>query len=245
MKPESLAVLTIDDCWNRIGIAGDRSCPELERHIHCRNCPVFAEAAKGFFDRPAPEGYLAEWSRLLAVPTSPADSKDLSILIFRLGNEWLALRTHVVVEVTTPRLVHRIPHRSNDILVGLVNLRGQLQLQVSLHGLLGVDTSSLAVPTASASEHGGAPDMGHAPRLIVIKRDGHSWVFLAEEVLGVHRFAVSRLIGVPSNLANPENSFSQAVIHWREKSVGYLDDQRVFATLKGLAQLAKTSAAFP
>ena len=54
------------DCWNRIGVTGDRSCPELNTFVHCRNCPVFAAAARAFFDRPAPEGYLAEWSRWLA-----------------------------------------------------------------------------------------------------------------------------------------------------------------------------------
>ncbi len=32
--------------------------PELSSFIHCRNCPVFAAAARTFFDRPAPEGYL-------------------------------------------------------------------------------------------------------------------------------------------------------------------------------------------
>src|ERR1700733_11671904 len=53
------------DCWNHIGVAGDRSCPELETFIHCRNCPVFSAAARTFFDRPAPEGYLAGWSRWL------------------------------------------------------------------------------------------------------------------------------------------------------------------------------------
>ena len=54
------------DCWHRIGVSGDRSCPELNAFIHCRNCPVFAAAARTFFDRPAPEGYLADWSRWLA-----------------------------------------------------------------------------------------------------------------------------------------------------------------------------------
>ncbi len=43
------------DCWNRIGVNGDRSCPELTSFVHCRNCPVFAAAARSFFDRPAPE----------------------------------------------------------------------------------------------------------------------------------------------------------------------------------------------
>ena len=55
-----------EGCWHRIGVSGDRSCPELASFVHCRNCPVFAAAARGFFDRPAPEGYLAEWTRWLA-----------------------------------------------------------------------------------------------------------------------------------------------------------------------------------
>ena len=138
------------DCWNRIGTSGDRSCPELETHIHCRNCPVFASAARTFFDRPAPEGYLAEWTQWLAGSPEAgngeagtgADLSDrdlVSVLIFRLGQEWLAFRTQTVAEVTLPRPVHRIPHRSNEIFIGLVNLRGQLQLCISLHGLLGVE----------------------------------------------------------------------------------------------------------
>ena len=32
----------IDDCWNRIGIHGDKSCPLLAEHIHCRNCSVYS-----------------------------------------------------------------------------------------------------------------------------------------------------------------------------------------------------------
>ncbi len=55
-----------DDCWSHIGVSGDRTCPELSSVIHCRNCPVFTTAARTFFDRPAPEGYLADWSHWLA-----------------------------------------------------------------------------------------------------------------------------------------------------------------------------------
>src|SRR5207237_10066262 len=110
-------------CWHRIGGTGDRSCPELVAFIHCRNCPVFAAAARTFFDRPAPEGYLAEWTRWLAdsdglgprgETRANGDDEDdplaqregVSVLIFRLGGEWLAFRTRAVVEVTTPRPVH-------------------------------------------------------------------------------------------------------------------------------------------
>src|ERR1039458_5795110 len=140
------------DCWNHIGVSGDRSCPELNTFIDCRNCPVFATAARSFFDRRAPEGYLADWSRWLADSAGGARGDEaereddhvlshgeaVSVLIFRLGEEWMAFRSQIIAEVTLPRLVHRVPHRSNSILAGLVNLRGQVQLCISLHGLLGV-----------------------------------------------------------------------------------------------------------
>ena len=41
----------IDDCWNRIGIHGDKSCPLLAEHIHCRNCSVYSAAATRLLDR--------------------------------------------------------------------------------------------------------------------------------------------------------------------------------------------------
>src|SRR5215831_8786654 len=63
-----------EGCWHRIGVSGDRSCPELSTFVHCRNCPVFAAAARAFFDRPAPEGYLGEWATWLA--DSGADGRD-------------------------------------------------------------------------------------------------------------------------------------------------------------------------
>ena len=225
MTPElaTLALAAQGDCWNRIGISGDRSCPELEVHIHCRNCPVFATAARGFFRRPAPEGYLAECATLLAEAAEPAACEDVSLFLFRLRGEWLALRTTVIVEVTSPRPVHTIPHRSNEMFVGLVNLRGRLQLQFSMHGLLGVGPESPAAESDTAS------------RLVVVSREGRTWVFEAEEVAGVERFSRGQLGPVPSTLANPANSFSQAVIDWNDKSVGFLDDQRVFDALKGLS----------
>jgi len=210
------------DCWNRIGTSGDRTCPELETVVHCRNCPVHAAAARTFFDRQAPAGYLEEWTRLLAEPVAATLPDDLSVLIFRLGSEWLAVRTRVVVEVTLPRPVHRIPHRSDGTLIGMVNLRGQLHLLVSLHGLLGTDETA-AAPRGGESTQ----------RLIVMSHAGQTWVVSAEEVRGVKRLDRSELAPVPSNLANPSHSFSQAVVLWEGRSVGFLDDQRVFERLRG------------
>ena len=38
-------IAAIDDCWNRIGVRGDGSCPELKQYVHCRNCPVYSAGA--------------------------------------------------------------------------------------------------------------------------------------------------------------------------------------------------------
>ncbi|MGO9467617.1 MAG: chemotaxis protein CheW [Isosphaeraceae bacterium] len=224
------------DCWSRIGVSGDRSCPELIPFVHCRNCPVFAAAARSFFNRPAPEGYLEEWSRWLA----RSDERDaggldqrledsggfrphsavLSVLIFRLGAEYLAFRTDALAEVTRLHPVHRVPHRSNQILAGLVNLRGQVELCVSLHGLLGADAS--ATPT----------------RMVVLHdRDcRETWAFRVDEVLGVEYISRSDRHGVPSTLVNPAVGFSQAVLAWNGRSVGLLDEQRIFAALRRFGQ---------
>ncbi len=141
-------------------------------------------------------------------------------MIFRLGAEWLAFRTRTVAEVTTPRPVHRVPHRSNRVFAGLVNLQGRAELCVSLHGLLGVD----------------APWSSSPPRLVVLRdRDrAETWAFGADEVLGVHRVPRSQWRGVPSTLVNPAVGFSQAVLSWNGRSIGLLDEQRVFAAFRSL-----------
>lgn len=230
----SLPLATLDaHCWNEIGTGGDQSCPELKTYIHCRNCPVHARAAKAFFDRPAPEGYLADWTRLLALEKQAGDGDHVSVLIFRLHDEWLAVAAKALSEVTDPRPVHWIPHRSNAILEGLVNIRGQLLLCVSLHGLLSVDPTA---PPSRGGNEGAGGGRESLPRLVVIERKAERWAFLVDEVRSVHRIPQSDLRGLPSTLSRTSHRYSQAVFTWRDRSVGFLDDQRVIAGLGGLGR---------
>ena len=69
----------IGDCWNRIGVNGDRTCPALEEHVHCRNCPVFAGAARGSSTARPPTGYLAEWAELLGRPVEAGFGRRLGL----------------------------------------------------------------------------------------------------------------------------------------------------------------------
>ena len=91
---KSLPLSVIDppeQCWNRIGVRGDRSCPELLKFTHCNNCPVFAAAGRRFLDAPSPAGYLDEWTTRLAARDDTREGDESSVLVFRLGDEWLAL----------------------------------------------------------------------------------------------------------------------------------------------------------
>ena len=151
------------ECWRVVGVSGDRSCPELERFVHCRNCPVLGEAARGFFDRPAPAGYLEAWRAVLEEPVEAVEADTASLLVFRVDREWLALAAEALVEVTPVRRIHAIPHRRGTPLAGLVNIRGELQLCLSLHAILGLSGGPQSAVTPGVAT---GSDADAVPRLL-------------------------------------------------------------------------------
>ncbi len=214
----------VTDCWNQIGVRGDHSCPELPRVVHCHNCSVFASAGRRFLNAPSPDGYLEEWTRRLAAPIEITSSDLTGVLIFRLAEEWLALSVLVLVEVTLPRPIHRIPHRGG-ILAGLVNIRGELHLCARLDQILGVDRSEVA---CSISRTGRSLE-----RLLVLHREDERWVVAVDEVDQVYRVALNELVEVPPTISRALVRLSRGVFHWQGKSIGLLDDERLFQTLRG------------
>jgi chemotaxis-related protein WspD len=216
MTPLPVAPQT--DCWNRIGVHGDRSCPELPRVVHCHNCPVFEGAGRRFLEAPSPEGYLDEWTRRLAAPPEAPPGDELGVLVFRLGEEWLALPVQVLVEVTTPRPAHRVPHRGG-VLAGLVNIRGELHLCAHLDAVLGLGQD--------ANDRG--KPLG---RLLVTAREGERWVFPVAEVDQVRRFPLSERTAVPATVGRSLARLSRGVFHHGGRSIGLLDDERLFQTLR-------------
>jgi chemotaxis-related protein WspD len=204
-------------CWNRIGVRGDRSCPELAAVTHCNNCPVFAAAGRRFLDAPSPAGYLDEWTARLAGRADARTGAECSVLVFRLGDEWLALPVAALVEVTRPRAPHRVPHRGG-VLAGLVNIRGELHLCVRLELVLGV----AARADADAE----------ARRLVVIRRGADGWAFAADEVDQVHRLPLADLGPAPPTLGRAHGRLTRGVFPHAGRSVGLLDDARLFHVLR-------------
>jgi chemotaxis protein methyltransferase WspC len=207
------------DCWRTIGISGDRSCPELERFIHCRNCPVVADAARAFFDRPAPEGYLESWRHVLEQPEVGTDPRSTSVLVFRLGEEWLGLPATVLVEIAPPRRVHRLPHARSAVLEGLVNIRGQLRPCIDLGRLLGLERTPGPV---------GMDDR----RLLVVDHRGDCWVLAVDQVAGVHRVPQSSLRSAPSTVSAGSLHATTALFVAHDRTVGLLDEARLLDGLR-------------
>lgn len=220
-SPDNAAAPVIDDCWNRIGVKGDGTCPELRAVIHCRNCPVFSAAGQRLFDGPPPEEYLEEQTRQVAQVPEQADSHTAPVLLLRLGDEWLGLDVGVVVEIAQPRVICRIPHRSDRLLLGLANIRGSLELCLDFRELLGIG------PTDQDRED------RRKRRWLVTEHGADRWVLTTDEVGGVHHIAADAVGNVPSTVARRRRHFARGLFSWQGRRVGYLSADRVFEALEG------------
>lgn len=134
----------IGDCWNRIGVRGDGSCPELRQYVHCRNCPVYSAGAATLLDADVPASYCADRTAHFAEPVATEDGETQSVVIFRVASEWLALPTAVVVEVSNLLPIHSLPHRRNGVVLGLASVRGELLVCVSLRHVVGAEAFAAA-----------------------------------------------------------------------------------------------------
>ena len=205
-------------CWRSIGVGGDRTCPELDRHVHCRNCPMVGVAAEGLRQRAAPAGYFREMAQAVAQPPASREATRTA-LVFRLGRDWLALETSCVVEIAASRAVHRVPHRTG-FLAGLVNVRGELLLAVHLGHLL---EATPALP----GEHG-----RHESRMVVIARDGDTWAFAADKVEGVLPVLAADPSPSAATLPPALATVSLGTVPWRDQRVSLLASKPLFDLLR-------------
>lgn len=205
-------------CWPRIGIWGDRSCPELARHVHCRNCPVLGLAANGMRQRDTPPGYLDAQAQAAAQPLALREPQQTAF-VFQLGRDWLALDTACVVEVAPSLPIHRVAHRAG-LLAGVVNVRGQLLLAVRLAELL----EATPAPEATTAQA--------VRRTVVISHAGDTWAFVADQVEGVRPFAAAQRTAAPVTLSPALAAVTLGTLPWGEGRVVLLDSPPLFELLR-------------
>lgn len=207
----------IDDCWNRIGIHGDRSCPLLEEHIHCRNCPVYSAAATNLLDRYAltrnDQDYVLAAEAQIEVSTR-------SILMFRLGEEWLGLPTRCLVEIAPLQTIHSLPHQRSRALLGVANVRGALVACLSLVELLGLD------PTAAV-----AASSRIMPRMLIVAAQGGPVVVPVDEVHGIHAIDEQLLDSASVSGSHANARFTRGVLQWKDYSLRLLDEEQMLSAI--------------
>jgi chemotaxis-related protein WspD len=212
------------DCWRRIGVAGDRSCAELERHVHCRNCGVYAGAAQHSLQRPVDVDYRADWARELALPEPAPAPTDAAAMVFRIGAEWLAVPVALASTVAPAAPVHRLPHRSGGALLGVVNVDGRVLPAVSLAPLLGIETTGVQAPAGR-----------HAfERLLVLALGGQRIALPVAEVHGILRHASAAMRPPAATLGRPASRLLAGVIAGGAIEAGLLDAALLENELTGL-----------
>lgn len=212
--------LALNDCWDKIGVTGDGSCIELEKHIHCRNCPVYSNAAAQLLNRSLPSDYRREWMEHFASHKKIYTHGKASVVIFRTGSEWLSLPTQVFQEIAENRPIHSLPHRRLGIALGLVNVRGELLVCVSLERLFGLEsTTSHFKKSRTVYE-----------RLVVAGWNGQRYVFPVGEVEGIHHLRQEDLKEPPALFAQSPGH-TRGVFSWNNHTVGVLETESLFAAL--------------
>jgi len=208
---------SIDDCWNRIGVRGDRSCPRLDEYIHCRQCPVHAAAAKTLLHRVVSDVDM----RAGAPATSSIANGGAFLLIFRLHAEWLALPVAALAEVTAMRPIHSLPRRAG-IVLGVCNVRGRLIPCISLAALLDL-------APRQAEEDGKA-----TPRMLVLSSHTGTIVAPVDDIAGIQPFTASSIGALPDTLAGAR--YASGVVRYRDRAVGLLDSARITQAIVGRLQ---------
>jgi chemotaxis-related protein WspD len=210
----------IPDCWHKIGVSGNGTCPELTRYIHCRNCPVYSAAGAELLNRQLPANYLREWTEHYAREKKRVIPGKLSAVVFRIGPQWFALATQSFQEVAEYRTIHTIPHRHNSLVLGLVNFRGELLICVSLSRLLGLESQSVRQRPCKDYE-----------RLVIAEWQGTLLTFPVHEVCGIHRYNPEDLQELPATAAMADKTFTRGMLEWGDKRIGCLDEESLFAAL--------------
>ncbi len=220
MTTEILDIQPVD-CWKTNGVWSPASqrCEKLKSVVHCRNCEIFMQAGRDLLERPMPENYRQEWTKVMATQKEQEKLGTISVIIFRIAKELFALPTRILAEIIAIQPMHSIPHRKNPILIGLVNVHGEIQLCVSLQVLLEV----AAQPVSSYDKS--------QQRMIVIDHQDEQWVFPVDEIRGIYRMHPSTLKNAPVTVSKSNAAFTKGLFNWKEEYVAFLDSELVLYRL--------------
>ncbi len=216
--------IAIDDCWNQIGVWGkaDEKCSILKQVIHCQNCSIYSQAGRDLLNRETPEAYQEDWQKIYQNQKTDSVTDFESVIVFRLGYEWFALSVGALEEITDVVPIHSIPHRRNKILRGMVNIRGSLQLCISVGTLFNISPHNKESVTGRIIHE----------RMIVVQRDTNKYVFPVSEVHNIQHYSQESLTQPPATIVRASNTFITGVLEVDDKRIGVIDPDLLFHVIQ-------------
>ena len=189
-------------------------------------------------DGPIPDGYVEAWSRHFAQAKAELPRDAETTVLFRIQQEWFGLPVAVLMEVVERRPIHSVPHAPSPALLGVVNIRGQLLICISLARILRMTETSSSAPA----------DKTNPERFLIARTTEGPIVFPVNEVFGVCQYRTGELRPVPATVARSDGHFTRAMLPWARAQVdeaegeppvelvGLLDEQTLFSAVnRGLA----------
>jgi chemotaxis-related protein WspD len=201
------APIDVDDCWNRIGTSGDRSCERLAACLRCLNCPVYAHHAARLLERPLDAAEMADGARRLGAHGPHASRRRYAPCgagVSRRGR----------MAGAADRRVARDRRDAPDSFAAASPpfggaRRGEHSRHAAHRDLAGALLGLDAGKTCARGADGGFT------RLLVAAHRGEPVVFPVDEVEGVLRFDVSEWVPVPATVGRAGAGLSRGVLSWR------------------------------
>ena len=213
MKHTTMSSHDIDDCWNKIGVWRQEGtiCPLLSKFIHCRNCDVFIDAGLSLLDRDIPENYTHDNTHIFKTNNLHKDIQHTSCLIFRLGAEWYAIKTSILVEICELTEIHSIPHNKQKVLHGLICINGEMEVCMSLSQLVLNDSPDNT-------------DHKIKSRIVLVNLDSGKYAFKACEIAGIYPINMNEMQTPPASVSQAKQKITEFVFTYNNNTTGLIDE---------------------
>lgn len=173
-------------------------------------------------DLPIPSGLREEWASLLAAPPKIKAAGDRKkLFVVRLGAEWFGFPPSMLVATQPDAKAHRLPHRLDSAVEGLVNADGRVIICISLERVFG------ALPAEGGSD---------APRLLVFQSGGWTFAARARQVTGVEEVNFENLQSLGESASESLRRSARGLVVQDGKALTCLDEDMLVDTLTGLVR---------
>lgn len=178
------------------------------------------DSLKALLNRKPPDTYIDELTEIYSEKIEPNENQLLTpFFIFRLKEEWFGILAENIKEVVPIKEVHAIPHKSQEALLGTVNISGQFKLLVSLEKILNVNDNFEKY------------EKNEIEKMIVLSHEQREWVIKVSEIMGIKRFNLNQIKNVPITLTKSINNYLKGIVRSENKDIGLLEEELLFYSI--------------